>query len=121
MKVIIAGSRKIDSYDCVLGVVANSGFKITEVVSGAAKGVDSIGEEIAYNFGIPVVSFPAEWDKYGKAAGHIRNEQMAKYADALIAIWDGRSPGTKHMITVAKKLGLQVYLEVLDASNYRIS
>ncbi len=118
MKVIIAGSRKIDSYDRVLGVVANSNFKITEIVSGAAKGVDSIGEDIAYNFGIPVVRFPAAWDKYGKVAGYIRNEQMANYADALIAIWDGRSHGTKHMITVAKKLSLQVYLEVVDASNY---
>ncbi len=88
----------------------DSNFVITEIVSGAAKGVDTIGEVIGNEFNIPVVKFPAEWDKYGRSAGFIRNEQMAKYADALIAVWDGRSNGTKHMINTAKKLGLKIYI-----------
>ena len=51
--------------------------------------------------------FPADWDKYGKAAGYKRNGEMARNADALIAFWDGKSRGTKHMIDLAKKYDLQ--------------
>jgi hypothetical protein len=59
---------------------------------------------------IPCFRFPADWDRYGKAAGYIRNETMAANAEALIALWDGRSPGTKHMIDIARKKGLKVYV-----------
>jgi hypothetical protein len=110
MRTIIAGSRDIKEYDTVLNVVINSGFIITQIVSGGAKGVDTIGEEIAREFQIPLVVFPANWAKNGSCAGPIRNEQMAENADALIAIWDGRSPGTKHMIKTAKQYGLKVYV-----------
>lgn len=110
MRTIIAGSRGIINYDTVLNVVINSGFVITQVLSGTARGVDTIGEEIAEEFGIPLVLYPADWGKYGKSAGHIRNEQMAKNAEALIAVYDGVSPGTKSMINIAKKLGLKVYV-----------
>lgn len=110
MKTIIAGSRKITDYDRVLGIVADSGFLITTVVCGCAIGVDTVGEDIAIDFGIPVEYYHADWYTYGKAAGHLRNEEMARNAEALIAIWDGRSPGTKHMISTAKQLGLKVYV-----------
>lgn len=52
--------------------------------------------------------FKADWDKHGKAAGFKRNTEMAKYADALIAFWDGKSKGTKHMIDTAKSHNLKV-------------
>ena len=110
MKTIIAGSRDIDDVFLVTEAIAKSGFCISEVVSGKARGVDSCGEEFAKEFGIPIKEFPADWARYGKAAGAIRNEQMAKYAEALIAVWDGRSPGTKNMIKIAKQLGLKVYV-----------
>lgn len=111
MRTIIAGSRSIHDYEQVLAVVADSGFKITQVVSGTARGVDRLGEQIAKDFSIPFVRFPADWEKYGKyQAGRIRNKQMAENADALIAVWDGVSSGTANMIDIARKLGLIVYI-----------
>lgn len=114
MKTIIAGSRSITNYDDVLGIVADSGFVITEVVSGRAKGVDRIGEQIANDYNIlPIKEFPADWDRYSLAAGKLRNAQMAEYADALIAIWDGYSKGTRDMIDRAKRRGLKVYIGIV--------
>lgn len=83
-------------------------WDITEVVSGCARGVDLLGEAWAKGAGIPVTRFPAIWEVHGKAAGAIRNQQMAEYAKALVAIWDGKSPGTKDMIRKAKARGLKV-------------
>jgi hypothetical protein len=104
MRVIIAGGRDIADARLVLKGIKESGFNITEVVSGGAKGIDLIGEKWAKFFKVPVKVFPANWDKNGKAAGHIRNREMAQYADALIAVWDGKSKGTKNMIENMKKL-----------------
>lgn len=112
MKTIIAGSRHISDYELVLEACANSNFIISEIVSGAAKGVDKVGELIAHDFNIPVRVFPADWKKFPKTAGYIRNTEMAEYAEALVAVWDGISPGTKHMINTAKRLGLKVYIEM---------
>lgn len=80
------------------------------MVSGGASGVDLYGEKWARKNDIPIKRFPADWAKYGKRAGLIRNVEMANYADGLIAIWDGQSRGTKHMIDVAKDKGLVVYI-----------
>lgn len=110
MKTIIAGSRGIENYNTIAEAVNKSGFNITEVVSGTARGVDKLGEEWANKNGIPVKRFPAKWDMHGKRAGYLRNEEMAKYADALIAVWDGKSKGTKHMIDTAKNMGLKVFM-----------
>lgn len=113
MRTIIAGSRGITEYDTVLGIVADSGFKITQVVSGTARGVDRLGEDIGKEFNIPVVRFPADWDRYKKGAGRVRNLEMANNADALIAIWDGYSKGTGNMIDTARRLGLAVYVGIV--------
>jgi len=110
MKVIIAGSRSITDVNIVRRAVKLSGFEITEVVSGTARGVDRLGEQIAHELNIPVKRFPANWEKYGRRAGFLRNQEMAHYADALIAVWDGVSRGTKHMIEYARSCGLQVYV-----------
>lgn len=110
MKTIIAGSRDIYDYEVVLSAVKESGFEITEVVNGMARGVDTLGGLYGRSNGIPVKQFPADWDTYGKRAGVMRNVQMAEYADALIAVWDGKSRGTKHMIDTATKKGLKVYV-----------
>ena len=114
MKVIIAGSRDIIEYDVVLDAIAEAGFNVTEVVSGAARGVDRLGEQFARDCGLSIKLFPANWDKHGRAAGHIRNAEMAQYADALIAVWDGISPGTKNMVNEARKRGLKVYMKTVD-------
>lgn len=113
MRVIIAGSREIIDYGIVMDSIFNSGFinSLSEIVSGGARGVDRLGEKCAQELGIPVKVFKADWDRYGKGAGHIRNEQMANYANALIAVWDGKSKGTKNMIDCAKRLGLKVHIE----------
>ena len=110
MKVIIAGSRHITDRDFVEQAIEDSGFEITEVVCGKAQGVDTVGEEWANDNDIPVKPFPAEWKRYGRAAGPIRNREMAEYADALIAIPDIGSKGTANMIATAKKMGLSSYV-----------
>ena len=110
MKTIIAGSRSIIEFKHVFNAVKKSGFNITEIVSGTAKGVDRLGELYGKNFKIPVKQFPADWNQYGKRAGMIRNQQMSDYADALIAIYDGVSSGTKNMIEIAKKDELEVFV-----------
>lgn len=111
MKTIIAGSR-IATMQNVLDALTNCHFScdMTEIVSGGATGADSHGESIANTMAIPVKRFPAQWSKHGKSAGIIRNVEMANYADALIAVWDGSSKGTKHMIDAATKRDLRVYV-----------
>jgi hypothetical protein len=110
MKTIIAGSRSITCFEAVRNAIEVSGIPISEVVSGMACGVDSLGEEWARLRGIPIRRFPAKWDQLGKSAGYKRNTEMADYADALIACWDGTSKGTKHMIDLARSKGLKVFV-----------
>ena len=92
MKTIIAGSRGITDIKLVGKAVKESGFAITEVVSGTARGVDQLGEQWARNNHVPIRRFPAKWDTFGKSAGYRRNEEMADYADSLIALWEGVKP-----------------------------
>lgn len=116
MKTIIAGSRDLDCYNVVSEAVDESQFSVTEVVSGTARGVDKLGERWAADHGVPVKRFPADWEGLGKAAGPIRNQQMAAYGDALVAVVlvdeDGNGTrGTEHMIRSASALGLHVYVK----------
>ena len=114
MKVIVAGSRDITDIGIVARAIGESGFKITEIVSGGARGVDYLGELLASMHGHQVKLFPADWDKHGKGAGPIRNRKMARYGDCLVAVWDGSSSGTANMIQEMKKLGKPVHVHVLD-------
>lgn len=113
MKVIIAGSRDITDLDEVIKAVKSSGFEITEVVSGTARGVDKLGEEYAKLNNIPVKAFPADWYNLGKKAGFRRNQEMLEYADALIAVWDGFSRGTQHMIDITHRKGKPYFVRNL--------
>ena len=108
--VIIAGSRDFNDYEMVCAKCAAFFARRTptSIVCGEARGADTLGRRWAEEHGIPVDSFPADWDRYGKSAGYRRNEEMARYADALIAFWDGKSRGTKNMIEIAQKRGLQI-------------
>lgn len=112
MKVIIAGSRDILDMALVEEAIANSGFKITEVVCGLARGVDILGKEWATKNNIKCQEFPARWQQYGRSAGYHRNLEMGKYADAAIIIWDGKSPGTKMMIDIMKQLNKPFYIMI---------
>ena len=103
MITIIAGGRSFSDYPLMIESLDNIDWEITEIVSGTAYGADTLGEAYASDNEIPIKKMPADWDKYGRSAGFHRNVDMAKYADACVAFWDGRSRGTMHMITLAKK------------------
>lgn len=116
MRVIIAGSRDITEIAEVIQAVKVSGFSITEIVCGKAKGADTLGELYGISNRIPVKPFPADWypnGKFFKGAGHVRNRQMGDYADALIAVWDGVSSGTKGMIEYMKSLNKPTYIHIV--------
>ena len=86
-----------------------------KIISGTCRGADQLGEKFALDNRIELERFPADWGKFGRRAGYIRNVEMAKYASGfsngiLIAFWDGNSKGTKHMIDIAKKHGLAVHV-----------
>lgn len=118
-RIIIAGSRKFNDYSKMLNKLDELGIHLLatmddiEIVSGHASGADTLGEKFAKAYNYPLKIFPAEWDKYSKAAGPIRNEQMAKYAaeadrGILVAFPIGESRGTKNMIKLAKQYGLEI-------------
>ena len=111
MKVIIAGGRDIHDYQLVLDAIEEANIRIDVVVSGGAKGVDALGERYADEMNLTLHVYPADWARNGRAAGPLRNAKMAEHADALIAIWDGKSRGTKNMIETARKRGLVVYVK----------
>lgn len=125
-KCIIAGSRSITDYSLICAAVKESSFQLDEVVSGTAKGVDSLGEKYALHNSIPLKQFPAPWNeiegkpqneigqtnygkKFWKLAGHFRNGQMRDYATHLILVWDGKSSGSANMLKLAKEKGLTIY------------
>lgn len=111
MRLIIAGSRDITNEHIVQEAIELTNlWPITEIVLGGARGVDKLGEQWAEQEVIAVKAFPADWKQYGAQAGILRNIQMAEYADALIAIWDGSSPGTKHMIDTMVKVQKPVFI-----------
>jgi len=117
MKVIIAGSRNITPKQFYNSIkFFPDEWDVTEVVSGTARGVDRMGEVLAQSQDIAIKRFPADWDEYGKRAGMIRNGEMAKYADALFAVWDGKSKGTKQMIDNANKKGLSVIVVCINSN-----
>ena len=109
-KVIIAGGRDFNDYDLLKKKCDHylSNKKDVVIVCGMARGADLLGKKYAADINCYVAEFPADWDKYGKSAGYKRNEEMAIYADALIAFWDEKSKGTKHMIDLATKHNLLV-------------
>ena len=115
MNIIIAGSRNInmkhEDFNAKIDHLLQNCKEQVEIVSGRARGADRMGERYAAENGLKVHLFPAEWNTmrgFDKAAGYKRNEEMAKFSDALIAFWDGKSRGTKHMIDLAHKHGLRV-------------
>ena len=125
IRIIVAGGRDFNDFPLLMnkciGIIAtvtkedNTIDKI-RIVSGSARGADKLGEQYAQIAHYDVSRFPAAWDIYGKSAGYRRNADMAKFASEegnigiLIAFWDGKSRGTKHMIDLAKRYGLDVYV-----------
>ena len=116
-RVIIAGSRDFDDYELLSSVVKEKlrDYENIEIISGGCAGADSLGEKFAKENGLDLKVFQAEWKKYGRAAGPIRNKAMAEYASQvddcmLIAFPVGSSRGTRNMISLAKDYGLDVHV-----------
>ena len=103
MKLAIIGGRDFSDYDrtkeCYEAI-----SNITEIVSGGAKGADSLGELIAFDYNLKFTCFKPDWDKHGKAAGFIRNRLIIEHSDVVLAFWDGQSKGTENSINIAKRL-----------------
>jgi hypothetical protein len=127
MRIIIAGSRSFDDYyylrrKCLSAIESlcySSKPSDYEIISGGAQGADRMGQSFANEFKIPLKIMNADWNKYGKSAGYIRNQEMSDYAKqdpdmgVLIAFWDEKSKGTKHMIDIAKKDGLESFVYII--------
>lgn len=111
VKVIVAGGRDFSNYALCKNALDKL-YPTTDfdVVSGKARGADTLGERYAKEHGRCIHEFPADWDTYGKRAGYLRNSDMADFADVLVAFWDGSSKGTKHMIDLARRKGLVVHV-----------
>lgn len=110
INIVIAGSREFIDYefltkvlDDVVSRLRKKDYETITIVSGKARGADSLGEKYARAHSLPVIECPADWDGLGKSAGYVRNEEMAKLAKLVIAFWNGKSRGTKHMIDLARK------------------
>lgn len=121
-RLIIAGSREFNDYEYLENAIDRYFRKFVDdktdvtIISGTARGTDTMGERYARSHGIDLIQCPANWGRLGKAAGYIRNEEMAILSmsdgcqGVLIAFWDGVSRGTKHMIDLANKHGLIVHV-----------
>ena len=122
LRVIIAGSRDFNDYELLkksaIEIITKKTMlpDLTRIVSGGARGADTLGERFANEMGLEISRFIPDWDELGKRAGYVRNAEMAKFAveddndGMLIAFWDGKSRGTKHMIDLANKYGLEVHV-----------
>lgn len=105
-KVIVAGGRNYNDYINVKSYLyplkiycENNNLELV-IVCGMATGVDSLGLRFAEENNLEILKYPADWNKYGKRAGYLRNYQMGEIADSAIVFWDGKSPGTKMMIDI---------------------
>lgn len=111
MRLAVVGSRGFDKYDLVEFVLDE--FKLSSatplvIISGGARGADTLANLYAVRNELEMVVYAAEWDKHGKSAGYIRNADIVKDCDELVAFWDGKSRGTLHSINIATKQGKTV-------------
>lgn len=129
-KLLICGSRTFDDYELlkrearfyILSYCCVHDFDCTEgdeiiIISGTAIGADQLGEKYAHEIGYKIEQYPAQWEKYGKRAGYIRNETMVSKADAVICFWDQKSKGTLHTINLCERYGKQVHVVKFKLKN----
>jgi predicted Rossmann fold nucleotide-binding protein DprA/Smf involved in DNA uptake len=111
MKLAIIGSRNLNVEN--IGDYIPSG--VTEIVSGGAKGIDTLAAQYARGKGIVLTEFLPDYARYGKGAPIVRNKQIAEYADAVLAFWDGKSKGTADSIRRFRKLGKPIKVVLITA------
>ena len=116
MKLIVAGSRTFTDYQLLCQTLGPQRHRITEVLHGGTRGADQLGFRWAVKHHIRSRCFAAEWERFGKAAGPRRNQQLAQAGDVLLAFWDGRSPGTRHIISCMQQLGKPVVVVRFDTT-----
>lgn len=121
---IIAGSRTFKNYfearRIVSSTLSNRNPKEVTIISGGARGADNIGEMFAKEFGTGLSIYKADWDSYGKKAGHIRNEEMAKVGDGLLLFWDGESKGSQNMMFQALDKNIPVFVVYFDPITQKV-
>lgn len=115
LKLIVAGGRDFSDYallsKCIMDIaLVEYPDKAISIVSGMAKGADSLGYMFAVENNVRKYIFPADWNQYGKRAGMLRNKQMGNFSDVLLAFWDGQSRGTQQMIQFMGSLGKPVHI-----------
>ncbi len=122
MKIVVAGCRNYENFpeaEEFISLVLSRFPKDTDFIifSGKCKGADRLGEIYAEKMGFKVQYFPADWEKYGRAAGPKRNKEMAKACDFVICFWDGKSRGTKSMISLARKYNKPLKVKIISPTN----
>ena len=112
IKLAIVGGRDFSDYPYLTSKIdeLRQKYTVTEIVSGGAKGADSLGERYAKENHIPTKIFPAQWDVYGRSAGYKRNVLIVEECDMVAAFWDGCSKGTKLTIDIARAQGKTVLI-----------
>jgi hypothetical protein len=116
MKIVIVGNRSFHDYQLLCQTLAPDKSRITQVITGDARGADQLGFRWALKHHIRSRCFTADWERFGKTAGVRRNHQMAQAGDVLIAFWDGQSPGTAHMVQCMRHLGKPVVVIRVEAT-----
>lgn len=114
-KLIVFGSRTYEDYlelETVLNNLANTVYedKAISIVTGMAKGADSLGYLFAIKNSVVNYKFVADWKQHGRQAGYLRNIQMGEFSDGGLAFWDGKSRGTLHMIKYLEHLNKPVHI-----------
>lgn len=111
MKILVSGSRTWVDKERIRKVLLS--YSPTFVIQGGARGADRLAREVCFEEGIPCHTEHAKWEKFGNAAGPIRNGEMLKMEpDLVLAFWDGASRGTKDMIDTAHKSGVDVDVQI---------
>ena len=114
MKIAIIGSRSL----CLDNIESYLPDGITEIVSGGAKGIDTVAAAYAKQHGIPLTEFLPDYGRYGRGAPIKRNRDIANYADEAVAFWDGKSKGTMHTVGFFKNLGKKVTVIEISSKNH---
>lgn len=107
MKLAVVGSRDFDDYEFLKKML--NYHPCTQIISGGARGADTLAKRYAAEHGIPIKEFIPDWDTHGKSAGYLRNRQIIDASDELVAFWNKISRGTKHSIDLAENAGKPIY------------
>lgn len=113
MKVAIIGSRGFNDYELLKSRLLEHVKVIECIISGGAKGADSLAERFAQEYNIPTKIFLPDWKQFGRSAGIVRNKEIVKEADLCFIFWDGESKGTKSVIDFCKKLNKDATVHII--------